>query len=63
MESRASRFTSTGEIHFRLPIPPGTHHPLGQYFGIMGALTVDQVDGYFIGPFWESFIALQIWEV
>lgn len=26
----------------------------------MGALAVDQVNSYFVGPFWEPFVGLQI---
>jgi hypothetical protein len=41
--------------------PPGAPpRPLTQYFGVMGALAVDQVNSYFVGPFWEPFVGLQV---
>lgn len=41
--------------------PPGAPpRPLAQYFGVMGALAVDQVNNYFVGPFWEPFLGLQV---
>lgn len=40
--------------------PRDTPRPLAQYFGVMGALAVDQVNSYFVGPFWEPFVGLQV---
>ena len=34
--------------------------PYAQYFGLMGAAAVDRVNSYFVGPFWEPFVGLQI---
>lgn len=38
----------------------GTKHDPREYFGVMGALAVDQVNSYFVGPFWEPFLGLQV---